>query len=103
MLFQQKNNITIDLSMRECATLSVFQLFNSLQAQVGLTPPFSSRIIGPTLDVWQPTLHVEHSHPFGELQFVSIPILSSVHNSEYIWIPRLDVAFSLDSYPELHS
>jgi hypothetical protein len=105
VLFQEKNDVVIDLSTRVGSTFPVFQLFSSLQAQVGLTPSFSSRSIQPSLEVSQPAFHVEHGlcHPFGELQFVSIPVLSSVHNSEYIWLTRLDVAFSLDSYPELHS
>jgi hypothetical protein len=104
LLFQEKNEVVIDLSTQVGSTFPVFQLFSRLQEQVGITPSISSHIIEPKLAVWQPIFIVERPAPppFGELQFVSIPILSSVHNSEVLWLPRFDIAFSFDTYPELH-
>ena len=101
-LFQKKNDVVIDLS--KPTTFPVFQLLNSLQEQVGLTPSISSLIIEPKLAVWQPIFVADSPAPppFGELQFVSIPIISSVHNSEFLWLPGFNIAFSFDSYPELH-
>ena len=67
VLFQNKNNVVIDLSTRVGSTFPVFQLLSSLQKQVNLVPS-SSR------DIYQ--------NPFGELQFVSIPVLyGCVHSN----------------------
>ena len=77
LLFQEKNEVVIDLSTQVGSTFPVFQLFSRLQEQVGITPSISSHIIEPKLAVWQPIFIVERPTPppFGELQFVSIPIL----------------------------
>ena len=91
--FEKNNNVVIYLSTREGSTFPTFQLLEGLKTKVELsmfgsnTPPFLPFV-------------AECLKP--PLQFVSIPILSSVHYSEYIWLPQFDISFSFDSYPELH-
>ena len=83
--FQKTTGIVIDSSQREGSLFATFQLLDVLQQKVGLKSPHSSRIFP------------------SALQLVSIPILSEVHDSEFIWLPRFDVAFSFDSYPSLNT
>lgn len=100
----EKNNVVTDLSIY--SQFPMFELLNSLQEQVGLASSLSCHVIESSSEGQPFTIRVQGleglRHPFGELQFVSIPVISDVHDSEYIWLPGFDVAFSLDSYPELH-
>ena len=110
--FQNDNNTVI--SMSERASFAVFQLLNGLQKEVGLESSLSCRAIPSSVEGQIPSFSIASHHlhsafpllpstrAFSELQLVSIPILSTNHNSEMIWLPRFDIAFSFDSYPELH-
>jgi hypothetical protein len=79
------SSIVVDQLQRGGSLFATFQLLNMLQEKVSLMSPRSSRII-------------PHA-----LQLVAIPVLSDVHNSEFIWLPHFNVAFSFDSYPSLHT
>ena len=83
--FQKSTGIVIDSSQRGGSLFQTFQLLDMLQEKVGLKSAHSSRIIS------------------SALQLVSIPIISEKHDSEFVWLPRFDVAFSFDSYPALHT
>ena len=87
--FEIKNDLVIDLTSNLLTdrglSFAAFQLLNSLQTKVGLSS-FCSRTVPYT----------------PPPQFVSVPLLSSSHNSELIWLPKFNIAFAFDSYPELH-
>jgi hypothetical protein len=112
--FEKKNKLVIDLSTRVGSTFAVYQLLNSLQKQVGLVSSHHCRAVSYSLEEQIPTRFYIASHHLppvfplvsqpvlSELQFVSIPVLSHNHDSEMIWLPRFDIVFSMDSYPELH-